>query len=57
MVESSPVFADGFGRRVVRVTGGDAAPTEHLLIDSVLASHDGFVTALQERAIICTADG
>ena len=51
MVESSPVFADGFGRRVVRVTGGDAAPTEHLLIDAVLASHAGFAAALQERAI------
>jgi len=51
MVESSPIFADGFGRRVVRVTGGDAAPTEHLLIDSVLANHAGFVAALQERAI------
>jgi len=51
MVESSPVFADGFGRRVVRVTGGDAAPTEHLLIDSVLANHAGFAAALHERAI------
>ncbi len=51
MVEASPVFADGFGRRVVRVTGGDAAPTEHLLIDSVLANHAGFAAALHERAI------
>ena len=51
MVESSPIFADGLGRRVVRVTGGDAAPTEHLLIDSVLANHAGFAAALQERAI------
>jgi len=49
MVESSPIFADGFGRRVVRVTGGDAAPTEHLLLDSVVGNHAGFAAALQER--------
>ena len=49
MVESSPVFADGLGRRVVRVTAGNAAPTEHLLIDPVLANHAGFAAALQER--------
>ncbi len=50
MIESSPVFADGFGRRVVRVTGGDSAPTEHLVLDSVLASHSEFAAALRERA-------
>ncbi len=50
MIESSPVFADGFGRRVVRVTGGDSAPTEHLVLDSVLASHPEFAAALRERA-------
>jgi len=49
MTESSPVFADGFGRRVVRVTG-DSVPTEHLLLDSVLAGHAGFAAALRERA-------
>ena len=50
MIESSPVFADGFGRRVVRVTGGDSAPTEHLVLDSVLASHVDFAAGLRERA-------
>lgn len=49
MVESSPIFADGLGRRVVRVSRGDAAPAEHLLIDPVLASHSGFAAALRER--------
>ena len=50
MIESSPVFADGLGRRVVRVTGADSPPTEHLVLDSVLASHAGFAAALRERA-------
>lgn len=49
MVESSPIFADGFGRRVVRVSRGDVAPSEHLHIDPVLASHPGFAVALRER--------
>ncbi len=49
MVESAPIFADGFGRRVVRVSRGDAAPAELLLLDSVLASHPGFTAALRER--------
>lgn len=49
MVESSPIFADGFGRRVVRVSRGDTPPTEHLLFDPVLAGHDGFAAALRER--------
>jgi hypothetical protein len=48
MVESSPVFVDGFGRRVVRVSRDDA-PVELLHIDSALAEHPGFVDALRER--------
>ncbi|MEP7118433.1 MAG: PEGA domain-containing protein [Acidobacteriota bacterium] len=50
MVESSPVFADGFGRRVVRVTTTEAPPTEHLVLDSVLAGNAAFAAALKERA-------
>ena len=50
MIESPPVFADGFGRRVVRVTGSDVPPTEHLLLAPVLAAHAGFAAALRERA-------
>ncbi len=49
MAESSPIFADGFGRRVVRVTRGDGPPVELLLVDSVLATHAGFAAALRER--------
>jgi hypothetical protein len=48
MIESSPVFADGFGRRVVRVTRDDA-PVELLQIDPALAEHPGFADALRER--------
>ncbi len=48
MVESSPVFADGFGRRVVRV-GREDAPVELLQIDPALAEHPGFADALRER--------
>ena len=48
MVESSPVFADGFGRRVVRV-GREDAPVELLQIDPALAEHPGFAAALRER--------
>jgi hypothetical protein len=48
MIESSPVFADGFGRRVVRVTRDDA-PVELLQIDPALAEHPGFAEALRER--------
>jgi len=49
MSESTPVFADGFGRRVVRLESADAAPTEHLLLSPALATHDRFVAALGER--------
>ncbi|HUU34166.1 MAG TPA: hypothetical protein VMW48_08880, partial [Vicinamibacterales bacterium] len=49
MAESSPIFADGLGRRVVRVGRNDATPTEHLLIDPVLANHAGFAAALRAR--------
>ncbi len=49
MVESSPIFADGLGRRVVRVSRGDGAPLEILQLDSVLAGHAGFAAALRER--------
>lgn len=52
MGESTPVFADGFGRRVVRVSAPDAHPTEHLLLDPVLANHPGFTAALRERAAV-----
>lgn len=50
MGESTPVFADGFGRRVVRVSAPDAHPTEHLLFDPVLANHLEFTAALRDRA-------
>lgn len=49
MGESTPVFADGFGRRVVRVSAPDTPPTEHLLLDAVLANHPGFASALRDR--------
>ena len=48
MIESSPMFVDGFGRRVVRVTRDDA-PVELLQIDPALAHHPGFAAALRER--------
>ncbi len=49
MSESTPVFADGLGRRVVRLESADAAPTEHLLLSPDLASHAGFAAALADR--------
>ena len=48
MIESSPVFVDGFGRRVVRVSR-DEPPVELLHVDSALAGHPGFADALRER--------
>jgi hypothetical protein len=48
MIESSPVFVDGFGRRVVRVSHDDP-PVELLQIDAALAEHPGFAEALRER--------
>lgn len=50
MGESTPVFADGLGRRVLRVSAPDAHPVEHLLLDPVLGNHPGFTAALRERA-------
>lgn len=50
MSESTPVFADGLGRRVIRLESAEAAPTEHLLLSPDLASHAGFTDALAERA-------
>lgn len=44
---STPVFVDGLGRRVVQAADGGF--TEHLLLDSVLANHPGFTTALADR--------
>lgn len=49
MNESSPVFADGFGRRVVRVESAETAPTEHLLLSPALGTHPGFAAALADR--------
>jgi len=49
MSESTPVFADGFGRRVVRIEAADQPPTEHLLLSPDLAAHPGFTAALDER--------
>jgi len=49
MSESTPVFADGFGRRVVRIESAEAAPTEHLLLSPAVATHSGFAAALGER--------
>ena len=49
MSESTPVFADGLGRRVVRLDSAEAAPVEHLLLSPDLASHAGFTAALGER--------
>ena len=43
-----PVFVDGFGRRVVRVSRDDA-PVELLHLDLALAEHPGFADALRER--------
>jgi len=48
MVESAPVFVDGFGRRVVRVSR-DEAPVELLQLDVELAARPGFMDALRER--------
>jgi hypothetical protein len=47
--ESTPVFADGFGRRVVRIESVDAVPTEHLLLSPAVATHPAFAAALGER--------
>jgi len=49
MSESTPVFADGFGRRVVRIESAEAAPTEHLLLSPAVATHPAFAAALGER--------
>lgn len=49
MSESTPVFADGFGRRVVRIESVDAVPTEHLLLSPAVATHPAFAAALGER--------
>lgn len=49
MPQSTPVFADGLGRRELRLAAADAPPTEHLVLNSVLASHSGFMAALTER--------
>lgn len=49
MSQSPTIFADGFGRRVLRVASADAPVLEHLLLNPVLAAHDGFMAALQER--------
>ena len=49
MTDSTPVFADGFGRRLVRLESAEAAPTEHLLISPALATHPGFAAALGDR--------
>jgi hypothetical protein len=49
MSQSPTIFADGFGRRVLRVASADAQPIEHLILNPVLAAHDGFMSALRER--------
>lgn len=49
MTQPTPVFADGFGRRVLRVASAEAAPTEHLLLSPVLTGHPEFMAALRER--------
>lgn len=49
MLESTPAFVDGFGRRVVRRASAAVTPTEHLLLDPALARHADFVAALQAR--------
>lgn len=49
MSQSPTIFADGFGRRVLRVASADAPPIEHLILNPVLAAHDGFMAALRER--------
>ncbi|MGE0363944.1 MAG: hypothetical protein AB7R67_24765, partial [Vicinamibacterales bacterium] len=48
MIDSSPLFVDGFGRRVVRVSRDDA-PVELLHLDPSLTDHPGFTAALRER--------
>lgn len=49
MSQSPTIFADGFGRRVLRVASTDAPTLEHLLLNPVLAGHAGFMAALRER--------
>lgn len=49
MSQSPTIFADGFGRRVLRVASADAQPIEHLILNPVLAAHDGFMTGLRDR--------
>ncbi len=49
MPQSTSVFADGLGRRELRLAAADAPPTEHLVLNSVLAGHEGFMAALTER--------
>lgn len=49
MSESVPTFADGFGRRVVRLDSAEAVPTEHLLLSPDLASNAAFTAALADR--------
>lgn len=49
MTQPTPVFADGFGRRVLRVASAEASPTEHLLLNPVLTGHPEFMAALRER--------
>jgi len=48
MIDSSPLFVDGFGRRVVRVSRDDA-PVELLHLDPSLTDHPPFTAALRER--------
>lgn len=49
MSQSPTIFADGFGRRVLRVASAEAQPIEHLQLNPVLAAHDGFMAALRDR--------
>ena len=49
MSQSPTIFADGFGRRVLRVASADAQPIEHLVLNPVLAAHDGFMAGLRDR--------
>ena len=49
MSQSPTIFADGFGRRVLRVASAEAQPIEHLQLNAVLAAHDGFMAALRDR--------
>lgn len=48
MIESSPLFVDGLGRRVARVRR-DETPVELLYLDPSLSGHPGFEAALRER--------